>query len=158
MDSVTTSKQWFDRAKKIIPGGVNSPVRSLKWVGGDPVYFVHGEGLLMAPAYAIPRLLARNNLRLDQVDLWEIHEAFAATALGSMVVARDEFKYDLVSRLEKGDVNPNGGTLAIGHPLGATGIRVLINQLLDLEGGAQYAMGSICAGGGVGGALILEKA
>lgn len=122
------------------------------YAGVDPA--VMGLGI----AYAMKQALENTGLSWDDINKYEIHEAFAATALGSMVVARDEFKYDLVSRLEKGDVNPNGGTLAMGHPLGATGIRVLINQLLDLEGGAKYAMGSICAGGGVGGALILEKA
>jgi acetyl-CoA C-acetyltransferase len=108
-------------------------------------------------AYAMKQALENIGLKWEDINKYEIHEAFAATALGSMVVARDEFKYDLVARLEKGDVNPNGGTLAIGHPLGATGIRVVINQIMDLEAGAQYAMGAICAGGGVGGALVLEK-
>lgn len=122
------------------------------YAGVDPA--IMGLGI----AYAMKQALENTGLSWDDINKYEIHEAFAATALGSMVVARDEFKYDLVSRLEKGDVNPNGGTLAMGHPLGATGIRVVINQLLDLEGGAKYAMGSICAGGGVGGALILEKA
>ena len=90
---------------------------------------------------------------------YDIHEAFAATALGSMMVVRDEFGYDLVERNEKGDVNRSGGTLAIGHPLGATGLRVAINQIIELENDsdAKYSMGAICAGGGVGGAMILEK-
>jgi acetyl-CoA C-acetyltransferase len=127
-------------------------IKGWGYAGVDPA--IMGLGI----AYAMKQALENTGLKWEDINKYEIHEAFAATALGSMVVARDEFNYDLVSRLEKGDVNPNGGTLAIGHPLGATGIRVLINQLLDLEGGAQYAMGSICAGGGVGGALILEKA
>lgn len=126
-------------------------IKGWGYAGVDPA--IMGLGI----AYAMKQTLENTGLKWDDISKFEIHEAFAATALGSMVVVRDEFKYDLVSRLEKGDVNPNGGTLAIGHPLGATGIRVLINQLLDLEAGAQYAMGSICAGGGVGGALILEK-
>ncbi|HNN00602.1 MAG TPA: thiolase family protein, partial [Turneriella sp.] len=126
-------------------------VKGWGYAGVDPA--IMGLGI----AYAMKQALENTGLKWEDISKYEIHEAFAATALGSMVVARDEFKYDLVSRLEKGDVNPNGGTLAIGHPLGATGIRVLINQLLDIEAGANYAMGSICAGGGVGGALILEK-
>jgi acetyl-CoA C-acetyltransferase len=127
-------------------------IKGWGYAGVDPA--IMGLGI----AYAMKQALENTGLKWDDISKFEIHEAFAATALGSMVVVRDEFKYDLVSRLEKGDVNPNGGTLAIGHPLGATGIRVLINQLLDLEAGAQYAMGAICAGGGVGGALILEQA
>lgn len=127
-------------------------VKGWGYAGVDPA--VMGLGI----AYSMKQALENTGLSWDDINKYEIHEAFAATALGSMVVARDEFKYDLVSRLEKGDVNPNGGTLAIGHPLGATGIRVVINQLLDLEAGATRTMGAICAGGGVGGALILEKA
>ncbi len=120
--------------------------------GVDPA--VMGLGI----AYAMKEALENTGLKWEDINTYEIHEAFAATALGSMVVARDEFKHDLVARLEKGDVNPNGGTLAMGHPLGATGIRMAINQIMDLDAGAKYVMGSICAGGGVGGALILEKA
>lgn len=120
--------------------------------GVDPA--VMGLGI----AYAMKDALENTGMKWEDINTYEIHEAFAATALGSMVVTRDEFKHDLVARLEKGDVNPNGGTLAMGHPLGATGIRMAINQIMDLDAGAKYVMGSICAGGGVGGALILEKA
>lgn len=120
--------------------------------GVDPV--IMGLGI----AYAMRKALENTGLKWDDIGNFEIHEAFAATALGSMVVVRDEFGYDLVARLEKGDVNPHGGTLALGHPLGATGLRVLINQIMGLNAsGARYSMGSICAGGGVGGSLILEK-
>lgn len=131
---------------------VLAKIKGWGYAGVDPA--VMGLGI----AYAMKQALENTDLKWEDINTYEIHEAFAATALGSMVVARDEFKHDLVARLEKGDVNPNGGTLAMGHPLGATGIRVVINQLMDLEAGAKYAMGSICAGGGVGGALILEKA
>ena len=122
--------------------------------GVDPV--IMGLGI----AHSMEKALENTSLKWDDINSFEIHEAFAATALGSMVVAKEELGYDLVSRYEKGDVNRHGGTLAIGHPLGATGIRVLINQLMALENeeGSKYSMGSICAGGGVGGALILEKA
>ena len=110
-------------------------------------------------AHAMDAALKNTGLKWEDMGFYEIHEAFAATALGSMMVARDELGYDLVARNEKGDVNRNGGTLAIGHPLGATGIRVAINQILEMENDkdAKYSMGAICAGGGVGGALILEK-
>ncbi|MBV6494307.1 MAG: Acetyl-CoA acetyltransferase [Turneriella sp.] len=127
-------------------------VKGWGYGGVDPA--IMGLGI----AYSMQQALQNTGLSWDDINKYEIHEAFAATALGSMVVARDELGYDLVARLNKGDVNPNGGTLAIGHPLGATGIRVVINQLMDLEAGATRTMGAICAGGGVGGALILEKA
>ena len=130
---------------------VQAAIKGWGYYGVDPS--IMGLGI----AYAMRQALENTGLSWDDIGKYEIHEAFAATALGSMVVARDEFGYDLVSRLEKGDVNPNGGTLAQGHPLGATGIRVAINQIMDLNEGAPYAMGAICAGGGVGGAMILEK-
>ncbi|MCB1320609.1 MAG: thiolase family protein, partial [Leptospiraceae bacterium] len=121
--------------------------------GVDPVYM--GLGI----AYSMKKALEVTGLKWDDIGTFEVHEAFAATALGSMIVVRDEFGYDLPARLEKGDVNPHGGTLALGHPLGATGLRVLINQIIALKNSdARYSMGAICAGGGVGGALILEKA
>ncbi|MCB1146747.1 MAG: thiolase family protein [Leptospiraceae bacterium] len=131
---------------------IKAYIKGWGYYGVDPS--VMGLGI----AYAMKEALENTGLTWDDIGTYEIHEAFAATALGSMMVARDEFGHDLVARLEKGDVNPNGGTLAMGHPLGATGLRVLVNQLMDLDNGAKYAMGSICAGGGVGGALIIEKA
>ena len=121
--------------------------------GVDPVYM--GLGM----AYAMKKAIEVCGLKWDDIDLFEIHEAFAATAYGSMKIVTDEFKYDLMARYAKGDVNPNGGTLAMGHPLGATGMRVAINQILGLKqrANAKYSIGTICAGGGVAGALILEK-
>ena len=120
--------------------------------GVDPVYM--GLGI----AYSMKKALEVTGLKWEDIGNFEIHEAFAATALGSMHIVRDEFGHDLPARIEKGDVNPHGGTLALGHPLGATGIRMAINQIMGLNAnGAKYSMGAICAGGGVGGALILEK-
>src|SRR3546814_9918769 len=90
----------------------------------------HIEGLLMAPSYAIPRLLARHGLRYDDIDLWEIHEAFAAEVLANVaaienggwirsktgvVVDFGTFSWDRV--------NPHGGSVAFGQPFGATGPR-----------------------------------
>lgn len=130
---------------------IKAYIKGWGYYGVDPS--IMGLGI----AHSMKVALDNTGLKWEDIGTYEIHEAFAATALGSMMVVRDEYGYDLVERLEKGDVNPNGGTLAIGHPLGATGLRVLINQLMDLDNGAKYAMGSICAGGGVGGALIIEK-
>ncbi|MDH5716803.1 MAG: thiolase family protein [Spirochaetia bacterium] len=121
--------------------------------GVDPVYM--GLGI----AYAMKQALENTGLSWDDIGFYEIHEAFAATALGSIMVVTDEFNYNLMARYDKGDINRNGGTLAMGHPLGATGIRIAINQLLELEHekNSTYSMGAICAGGGVGGALILKR-
>lgn len=128
---------------------------------------VHTEGLLMAPAYAIPRLLARHGLRYDQVDLWEIHEAFAAQVLCNIAALEDK---NFVSnkagvKLQVVDfpwdrLNPNGGSLALGHPFGATGARILsqaVKQLAGMPKGSR-AIVSICADGGLGTVALLEAA
>ena len=132
---------------------VQAVLKSWGNIGVDPA--IMGLGI----AYSMKEALENGDLTWDDVDAVEVHEAFAATAYGSLVVARDELGGDLVKKYEEGKVNPHGGTLAMGHPLGATGIRVAINQIMDFEKfpDAKYVMGSICAGGGVSGALILER-
>jgi acetyl-CoA C-acetyltransferase len=125
------------------------------------------EGLLMAPAYAIPRLLARNNLTLEAIDLWEIHEAFAAqvlcnvAALESEDFLREKVRIDArLGRFPWERFNPNGGSVAIGHPFGATGARILSQAVKELAamGPGKRAIVSICADGGVGTVALLESA
>jgi acetyl-CoA C-acetyltransferase len=122
------------------------------------------EGLLMAPAYAIPRLLARNALTLDAIDLWEIHEAFAAqvlcnvAALESESFLRDKVRTDAkLGKFPWEKLNPNGGSVAIGHPFGATGARILSQAVKELAamGPGKRAVVSICADGGVGTVALL---
>jgi acetyl-CoA C-acetyltransferase len=123
------------------------------------------EGLLMAPAYAIPRLLARNNLKLDSIDLWEIHEAFAAQVLCNVAaIENDAFvrekagvSHDL-GKFPWDRLNPNGGSVAIGHPFGATGARILSQAAKELAamGPGKRAVVSICADGGLGTVALLE--
>ena len=126
---------------------------------------VFHEGLLMAPAYAIPRLLARNNLTLDAIDLWEIHEAFAAQVLCNVAAIESEDflreKVRIDARLGKFPWerwNPNGGSVAIGHPFGATGARILSQAVKELAamGPGKRAIVSICADGGLGTVALLE--
>ena len=125
------------------------------------------EGLLMAPAYAIPRLLARHGLTLDAVDLWEIHEAFAAQVLCNVAALESEDflreKVRISARLGKFPwerLNPNGGSVAIGHPFGATGARILSQAVKELAamGPGKRAVVSICADGGLGTVALLEAA
>jgi len=127
---------------------------------------VFHEGLLMAPAYAIPRLLARNRLTLDAIDLWEIHEAFAAqvlcnvAALESEDFLRDKVRIDArLGRFPWERWNPNGGSVAIGHPFGATGARILSQAVKELAamGPGKRAIVSICADGGLGSVSLLES-
>lgn len=125
------------------------------------------EGLLMAPAYAIPRLLARHGLALDAIDLWEIHEAFAAqvlcnvAALESEDFLREKVRVDArLGRFPWPRLNPVGGSIAIGHPFGATGARILSQAVKELAamGAGKRAIVSICADGGLGAVALLESA
>jgi acetyl-CoA C-acetyltransferase len=123
------------------------------------------EGLLMAPAYAIPRILARQNLRYDDIALWEIHEAFAAQVLAHIALLQDRaFLRERVGidrdfgAFPRERVNPNGGSIALGHPFGATGARILsqtVKELAQLPAGSR-AIVSICADGGEGSVALLE--
>ena len=126
----------------------------------------HTEGLLMAPSYAIPRLLARHGLGFGDIDLWEIHEAFAAQVLANVaaierpdwVRAKAGVDRDFGSFLWD-RVNPNGGSVAIGHPFAATGARDLsqtVKELWSRPVGSR-AIVSICADGGQGTVTLLER-
>jgi acetyl-CoA C-acetyltransferase len=123
------------------------------------------DGLLMAPAIAIPRLLARHGLGYEDIDLWEIHEAFAAQVLCTLRALEDDtwlreragVEGDL-GRFPIDRMNPNGGSLALGHPFAATGARLLsqtVLELADLPPGSR-AIVSICAAGGLGHIALLE--
>ncbi|CAI3112311.1 Beta-ketoadipyl-CoA thiolase [Acinetobacter calcoaceticus] len=103
-----------------------------------------------APAPAIKKLLKQANLTLDQMDVIELNEAFAAQALA---VTRDLGLPD-----DSAKVNPNGGAIALGHPLGASGARLVTTALNQLEQtGGRYALCSMCIGVGLGIALIIER-
>jgi acetyl-CoA C-acetyltransferase len=125
------------------------------------------EGLLMAPPYAIPRLLQRNALNYQDIQLWEIHEAFAAQLLAHIkALESPEFIRNKAGvtasfgAFPRDRVNPNGGSIAIGHPFGATGARILsqtVKQLSTMPSG-QRAIVSICADGGQGTVALLQAA
>ncbi|HTV93740.1 MAG TPA: acetyl-CoA C-acyltransferase [Verrucomicrobiae bacterium] len=124
------------------------------------------EGLLMAPAYAIPRLLARTGLHYSDIALWEIHEAFAAQVLAHIALLEDHaFLRDRVGverdfgPFPRDRVNPNGGSIALGHPFGATGARIIsqtVKELAAMPAGSR-AIVSICADGGQGSVALLES-
>ncbi|WP_299733283.1 acetyl-CoA C-acyltransferase [uncultured Tateyamaria sp.] len=124
------------------------------------------EGILMAPARAIPQLLSAHGLTLDDIAVWEIHEAFAAQVLANIQGITDSSylrdKAGVTSDLGAFPIdrlNQTGGSLAIGHPFGATGARVLsqaAKQLLERTSGS-YAVVSVCADGGQGSVMLLRK-
>jgi acetyl-CoA C-acetyltransferase len=120
------------------------------------VDYVHGdEGLLMAPVHAVPRLLERAGLTLQDFDLYEIHEAFAAQVLSTLKAWED----DSLGAIDRSKLNVAGGSLAAGHPFAATGGRILATtaKLLGERGGGR-ALISICAAGGQGVVAIVERA
>jgi acetyl-CoA C-acetyltransferase/acetyl-CoA acyltransferase len=126
----------------------------------------HTEGLLMAPSYAIPRLLARHGLGYGDIDLWEIHEAFAAQVLANVAAIErpDWVRTKTGVQADLGAfpwerVNPNGGSVAIGHPFGATGARDLSQAVKELWSHpvGSLAVVSICADGGQGTVTLLER-
>ncbi|MDX3190270.1 acetyl-CoA C-acetyltransferase [Streptomyces sp. MN03-5084-2B] len=130
------------------------------------VDYVHGdEGLLMAPAYAVPRMLARAGLSLQDFDFYEIHEAFASQVLATLKAWEDpafaKEKLDLdepLGAIDRAKLNVNGSSLAAGHPFAATGGRIVatLAKLLH-EKGSGRGLISICAAGGQGVTAILEK-
>jgi acetyl-CoA C-acetyltransferase len=126
---------------------------------------IHNEGLLMAPAYVIPRLLTRHGLKYEDIALWEIHEAFAGQllyhlkALESPRFLAAQAKVDApLGKVPRERINPNGGSIALGHPFGATGARILSQAVKELAGmpAGSRAIVSICADGGVGSVALLE--
>jgi acetyl-CoA C-acetyltransferase len=130
------------------------------------VDFVHGEDdLLGAPLYAVPRLLERNGLALQDFDLYEIHEAFASQVMMTMKAWQDpEFCSERLGRdkplgaMDPEKINVNGSSLAVGHPFGATGGRITATLAkLLAERGSGRGLISICAAGGQGVCAILER-
>jgi acetyl-CoA C-acetyltransferase len=141
-----------DRGHQRLPASLPR-VQLVDWeiAAVDPVR----DGLLNAPAYAIPPLLARHGLRYDDIALWEIHEAFAAQVLAHIVLLEREHT---LGAFPRDRVNPNGGSLSLGHPFGATGARILsqaVKELAAMRSGS-YAIVSVCADGGEGCVALLQ--
>jgi acetyl-CoA C-acetyltransferase len=129
------------------------------------VDFVHGEGLLMAPCWAVHQLLKRNQLTLQDFDFYEIHEAFAAQVLCTLKAWEDETfcKEKLgadkaLGSIDRSKLNVVGSSLALGHPFAATGARIVATAAKLLkEKGSGRALISICTAGGMGVAAIVER-
>jgi len=124
------------------------------------------EGLLMAPVTAIPRLLARHGLAFNDIALWEIHEAFSAQVACHIKALQDKAFVRQKAGVEHtfgsfpiDRMNPNGGSVALGHPFAATGARILSQAVKELAGmpHGSRAIVSICADGGLGTVALLEN-
>lgn len=128
------------------------------------VDFVKGEGLLMAPTFAVKRLLERNNLKLQDFDFYEIHEAFAGQVLCTLK-AWESPEYckkmgltEAMGSIDRTKLNVNGGSLALGHPFAATGGRIIASLAKALaQKGSGRGLISICTAGGMGVAAIIER-
>jgi len=120
----------------------------------------------LGPVHAITPMLERNRLTWDDIDAAEINEAFAAQVLGCLAAwesdayCKEHFGLDKAfGRLDRGKLNVDGGAIALGHPIGASGARVVLHALKVLERtGGKRAVASLCIGGGQGGAMLLERA
>jgi acetyl-CoA acetyltransferase family protein len=130
-------------------------VEPLARVVSSATYALDPQIMGIAPAFAIPKALARAGLRPEDVDVWEVHEAFAAQAVGVL--------RELPNQLDGFEVpddrlNPNGGAVAIGHPFGSSGTRYVLTLAteLRLRQAARGVLG-VCVGSGQGVALVLEN-
>jgi len=128
------------------------------WAGLDPAHMGLG------PVHAATPILQRNNLGLDDLDYWEINEAFAAQVLGCLAAWKDG-KYckeelglpGALGALDEEKLNVDGGAIALGHPVGASGTRIVLHLLKRLKrDGKKKGMATICIGGGLGGAMLVE--
>jgi acetyl-CoA C-acetyltransferase len=154
------SEAWAAaRGLPVLATFVTGESAAVDYVGGR-------EGLLMAPAYAMPRMLARAGLTLQDFDLYEIHEAFASQVLCTLkawedpVFCAERLGLDApLGAVDRDRLNVNGGSLAAGHPFAATGGRIVagLAKALDERGGGRGVI-SICAAGGQGVVAIMEKA
>jgi acetyl-CoA acyltransferase len=186
LEKLALLKPVFDRAYGTVTAGNSSPltdgaasvllmseerarsvglhpkaiVKSYAYAAVDPA----GQ-LLLGPAYAIPRALERAGVELEDIELVEMHEAFAAQVLSTLQkLESDDFAREELSRSRAvGCINPerinlSGGSIALGHPFGATGARCVTTLANEMERrSAGLGLVSVCAAGGVGAAIILER-
>jgi acetyl-CoA acyltransferase len=186
LEKLASLRPVFDRAHGSITAGNSSPltdgaaavllmsakkakalgysarawIRSYAYAAVDPA----GQ-LLLGPAYAIPIALERAGLQLSDIDLVDMHEAFAAQVLSTtQALASKRFAEEELGRAEPvGEIDPdrlnvNGGSIALGHPFGATGARILTSLANEMERrNVQFGLVSVCAAGGLGCAIVLER-
>ncbi len=129
-----------------------------QWAALDPAQ------MGLAPVYAATPLLQRHGLGLNDLDVWEINEAFAAQVLACIAAwqdaawCREQLGVEALGALDSQRLNPYGGAISLGHPVGASGTRIVLQVLRALrERGGRRGIASICIGGGQGGALLIES-
>ncbi len=173
-------KPVFDRsAKGTITAGNASPLTDgasavllmsearAQQEGREPLAFIKdfeyaaidpNDGLLMGPCLAVPRLLKRAGLKLDDIDILEVHEAFGAQVACNLRGWEQGWKEEAIGKVDPEKLNPLGGSIALGHPFAATGGRMVSELANELKRrNARYGLISICAAGAMAAAMILER-
>lgn len=158
------SEEWAkEKGLPVLAYITDYETSAVDFIGKDSDY---KEELLLAPAYAVPKMLARNNMSLQEFDFYEIHEAFAAQVLATLKCWNDDdfcqSRLGLdkpLGEIDRSKLNVNGSSLATGHPFAATGGRIVGNlaKLLNEKGSGSKGLISICAAGGQGVVAMLEK-
>ena len=154
-----TSEAWAEQK--------NLPVTAyITFVNVAAVNFIGADGLLMAPVFAVSDMLKKANLRLQEFDFYEIHEAFAAQTIATLKAWQSEQfcrarlgRNEPMGPIELAKLNVKGGSLAIGHPFAATGARIVATMAKLLsEKGSGRGLLSVCTAGGMGVTAIMEAA
>src|SRR5207244_3955282 len=135
-------------------------IRSYAYAATDPF-----EQLLQGPVFALPTALDRAKLSLSDIGVIEMHEAFAAQVLsniqwiGSKKIAQEKLgRAEAVGQIDPEKINRTGGSIALGHPFGATGARIVTTVCNELQrSGEQFGLVTVCAAGGIGVAMVLER-
>ena len=186
LEQLAALKPYFDRKYGSVTAGNSSPLTdgaaavilmgedTAKSLGFTPIAFIRsysyaaldpGEQLLQAPVLAAPVALQRAGLTLADIDLFEMHEAFAAQVLSNLCGFESQYWAERaglsrpLGAVDRARLNVMGGSIAIGHPFGATGARILttlVNELRRRDG--TFGMMTVCAAGGMGHAMVVERA
>jgi acetyl-CoA acetyltransferase family protein len=136
-------------------------------LGHEPLAFIRAiefaaispdDGLLMGPGIAVPRMLARAGVALEDIDIIEMHEAFGGQVAANLAAWEHGWKEDPIGKVDRDKLNRLGGSIAIGHPFAATGARIvtqLANEMARTD--SRYGLVSICGAGATAAAMILER-
>ncbi len=185
MKALTKLKPFFDRhtgtvtpgnASQITDGACALLIMSeskAKKMGYEPLGYIKEYAYVgvepsqmgIGPAYAIPKVLGKAGLKLKDMELIEINEAFAAQVLACLKLLASEkfgrennFDQETIGRIDMDKLNVNGGAIALGHPVGTTGARMILTMLKEMKRrSARLGLASLCIGGGQGGAIVLER-
>jgi acetyl-CoA acetyltransferase family protein len=128
-------------------------IRDFEYAAIDP-----SEGLLMAPCIAVPKLLKKSGLKISDIEIIEVHEAFSAQVACNIRAWENGWKEAAIGKIDRAKLNPLGSSIAVGHPFAATGGRIITTLANEMKRrGSKYGLVSICAAGAMAAAMILER-